>query len=260
MTMNINVPTRKNAKLEKVLRAVNADVEIETLLRTSNVNAIDRMSYNDHGKVHVAIVANIALKLFSLVRGMKLEFNIVKDHKMSVEDAEVVVFLAAVLHDIGHSIHRQNHDEYSLLMSRPILERILGTVYSGAEKYVMLSETMNAMISHSAEFRTLTVEGSIVRIADALDMKEGRSRIPYKMGDIGIHSLSALAIKDVQISESKGPKPISIKIIMSNHAGMFQVDELLKEKIRNSKLENYVSVRVIVDTNLEKKSREEYRL
>ncbi len=258
--MNINIPIRQNKKLEKILIAVNNDIEIESLLRASNINAIDRLGFNDHGKVHVAIVSNISLKLFSILKKMKMKFNIVKDYNMSNDDAEVVVFLASVFHDIGHAIHRQNHDEYSLLMARPIIERILDNVYTGEEKYIMLSEILHAMISHAVEYKPLTIEGSIVRIADALDMKQGRARIPYKMGETNIHSFSALAIKDVKIEERRGKKPILIKVIMSNHAGMFQIDELLRKKISNSKLEGFITVKVLVDSALEKKTKEEFRL
>src|ERR687898_808181 len=45
----------------------------------------------------------------------------------------------------------------------------------------------------------LLVEAGVVRVADALDMAQGRSRIPFEAGQIGIHSLSAAAIDEVKI-------------------------------------------------------------
>jgi metal-dependent HD superfamily phosphatase/phosphodiesterase len=47
-------------------------------------------------------------------------------------------------------------------------------------------------------------------------------------------------------------KPILIKIAMSNSAGIFQVDELLKEKLRGSGLEPYVAVEATIEGESEK--------
>ena len=45
----------------------------------------------------------------------------------------------------------------------------------------------------------LTLEAGIVRVADALDMAKGRSRIPFERGRVSIHSLSAAAIESVPL-------------------------------------------------------------
>jgi metal-dependent HD superfamily phosphatase/phosphodiesterase len=84
-----------------------------------------------------------------------------------------------------------------------------------------------------------------VKVADALDMERGRARIPYEAGRINIHSVSALSIERVSI-EGGLEKPIKVKIEMSNPAGIFQVDNLLATKIRDSGLEGFVSIEVIV--------------
>jgi len=78
--------------------------------------------------------------------------------------------------------------------------------------------------------------------------KEGHVRIPYEAGQISIHSISALAIESVQISEGK-ERPVKISILMSNPAGIFQVDNLLQEKIRTSGIEKMLKIeaRIIKD-------------
>ena len=51
-------------------------------------------------------------------------------------------------------------------------------------------------------------------------MSKGRSRIPFETGKVTIHSLSAFAVDDVEIT--KGTKvPIVIKVYMSNSAGIY---------------------------------------
>ena len=64
--------------------------------------------------------------------------------------------------------------------------------------------------------------------------RQGRARIPFEAGKVGIHAVSALSIKKIEIEESE-KKPIAIKTTMSNSASIFQIDELLKKRIENSK-------------------------
>ena len=99
--MSFQVPTRKNRKLEKLLKHINEDAELLQLWKCANVNAVDRSGINDHGEVHIRIVSNAALKILRLLVKGGVEPSVVKDHGMEIEDAEVIVVLAACLHDIG---------------------------------------------------------------------------------------------------------------------------------------------------------------
>ena len=82
---------------------------------------------------------------------------------------------------------------------------------------------------------------AIVRVADALDMAKGRSRIPFESGRVSIHSLSAAAIEEVRIRSGTDGK-VLIEIEMNNSAGLFQVDNLLRSKLRGSGLEDHIEV------------------
>jgi metal-dependent HD superfamily phosphatase/phosphodiesterase len=62
---------------------------------------------------------------------------------------------------------------------------------------------LQAITSHRESGHPLTLEAGIVRVADALDIEEGRSRIPFERGRVSIHSISAAAIDEVVISEGK---------------------------------------------------------
>ena len=81
----------------------------------------------------------------------------------------------------------------------------------------------------------------ILRVGDALDMAKGRSRIPFERGSVSMHSLSAAAIDEVHIGDGE-EKPVGIEILMNNSSGLFQVDGLLKAKMRGSGLEPHVEV------------------
>ena len=139
------------------------------------------------------------------------------------------------------SIHRADHEAYSLFLTADKLGSLLEGVYEEPDRSVIVAEAMHAIIGHRRKGAPFTVEAGIVRVADALDMAKGRSRVPFESGHQNIHSLSAYAIEEVKISAGR-EKAVRVEIEMSNSAGIFQVDELLAEKLRGSGLEEHVEV------------------
>lgn len=243
--MAFEVPVQGNAKLSTILERMNSDEELKALWKASNINAIDRLGFSDHGSTHVRIVARNALRMLRLLMEAGHQPGMVKNYGLTKEDAEVVVVLASVMHDIGLSVHRENHDEFSIMLSPPILRRSLQGLYEEPNLTFMIAETQHAMISHHEGFVPYTIEGGVVRVADALDMEKGRARIPFASGSVNIHSVSALAIDKVRVGKG-AERPIQIDILMNNSAGIFQVDELLKEKIARSGLRDLITVEVKV--------------
>jgi uncharacterized protein len=96
-------------------------------------------------------------------------------------------------------------------------------------------------------------------VADALDMAEGRSRIPVEGGRYGIHALSAAAIDEIRI-EQGDERPVKVEIEMNNSAGIFQVDDLLATKLRGTPLEGHVEVIAQVKGETEKRLLPSFRL
>lgn len=239
-----NIPVGGNKKLEKLIFKVRKDKVLNMLLKMSNINSIDRLGYNDHGPVHVKIIANLALKILRLLFKKGVVPNIVKNYGFKNEDAEVVVVLGTILHDIGHAIHREKHELLSTFFATSIINNLLKGIYKKEEEKTILKyEILQAIYSHNPMVMPLTIEGGVVKVADALDMKKGRARIPYQIGRINIHSTSAMAVENVEVLEGT-EKPIKIIILMLNPAGIFQVDELLKEKIGTSGIEKMIEVEV----------------
>ncbi len=257
--MKINVPVRGNRKLRTLIDRVNADDQLKGWWHVSNVNAVARMNINDHSWVHVQVVTNIALKLLRQLTKHGVEPGLVRDFGLEQDDAEVVVVLSALLHCIGMSIHRHGHEDFSLFLSEPKIRELLAGIYEEPDLTVITSEVLMAIISHRADGDPLTTEAGILRVADALDMEKGRSRIGFEKGSISMHSLSAAAIDDVTISDGE-ERPIKIEIRMNNSSGIFQVDGLLKAKLRGSGLEPYVEVVAHIDTETEQRLVPMYRL
>ncbi len=248
----IRLDSKDNDKLEKLLQLVNKDKELESMWKCANVNAIDRMGFNDHGPVHIQIVCRNALELMRLLENKKIIPNVVKDYKLDQEDAEVIVVLASLLHDIGMIIKRKDHEDFSVSLSLKFLDRYLPKIYTTEEtKTIILSEVLHAIMGHSKEETPLTIEAGVVRVADALDMEQGRARIPFEAGSVTIHSVSALAIEKVKILEGDD-KPILVKVIMSNSAGIFQIDELLRKKIKGTPIQSFIKVLVEINSEKEK--------
>jgi metal-dependent HD superfamily phosphatase/phosphodiesterase len=250
--MRIRVPVRANKKLRTVIDRVNKDDQIKGWWHVANVNAVARMEINDHSWVHIQIVTNIALKLLRQLTKHHVEPAMVTDYGMTRDDAELVVALTALTHCIGMSVHRHGHEDFSLFLAEPKLRELLVGIFEEPELTVVVSEVLQGIISHRSDGEPLTLEAGILRVADALDMEQGRSRIAFERGRVGIHSLSAAAIEEVEITDGK-EKPIRISIRMNNSSGIYQVDGLLKAKLQGSGLEPYVEVIAHIDTEAEKR-------
>jgi metal-dependent HD superfamily phosphatase/phosphodiesterase len=257
--MRIRVPDRGHQKLRRVIERVNADEQLKGWWHVANVNAVLRLEINDHSWVHIQIVTNIALKLLRQLTKHGIEPAVVTDYGMTREDAEVVVALTALTHCVGMSVHRTGHEDFSLFLAEPKLRELLDGIYEEPDLTVIVSEVLQGIISHRSDGEPLTLEAGILRVSDALDMEQGRSRIPFERGHVGIHSLSAAAIEDVAIGDGED-KPIRIEITMNTSAGIYQVDGLLKAKLRGSGLEPYVEVLAHIDTEAEKRLVPLYRL
>jgi uncharacterized protein len=249
--MEIKAPTRGNRRLEAFFHAANADERLKAWWHMQQVTA-ERLGMSDHSWVHVQVVVNIALRLFRLLSGKGVEAATVTTHGMREHDAEVVIAAACLLHDSGMSIHRTDHEEYSLFLAADRLPLLLEGIYEEPDLTVVVSEVLHAVIGHRRRGDPITVEAGIVRVADALDLAKGRSRVPFENRRPNIHSLSAAAIDEVKIDPGED-RPVSIEITMNNSSGVFQIDELLATKMRGSGLEEHVEVVARIDAEHEKR-------
>ncbi len=250
--VRVRVPTRGNRRLERLLEAVNADPHVKALWHVSAVNATRRLGMSDHSWVHIQIVLNIGLRLARLLFRRGVTPSVVSDYAMTERDAEVVIAAGCLFHCVGMSIHRDDHERYSLFLTAEKLGSLLAGAYEEPERTVIVSEALHAIIGHRRKGAPFTVEAGIVRVADALDMARGRSRVPFESGHQNIHSVSAYAIDSVKISPGRA-RAVRVEIAMSNSAGIFQVDELLATKLRGSGLEEHIEVIARIDAEHEQR-------
>ncbi|WP_181684641.1 HD domain-containing protein [Halorhabdus salina] len=230
-------------RLNEVLAYVTEDAEIQAYLSAQNVNPVARKQYNDHGQKHIEIVRNRALCLYDLLKQGGVTFNGAREQGLEERDEPVIIALAATLHDIGHVVHRHDHPYYSIPLAADLLDRVLPELsfYDIAEQVQIKSEVLHAILCHDTAEVPLTLEAGVVRVADALDMERGRSRFPYEQGGRGINTVSSQAIEAVNLRSGDGT-PVLIEIEMTNAAGVYQVDNLLKAKLQDSGLGEHLRI------------------
>jgi metal-dependent HD superfamily phosphatase/phosphodiesterase len=223
----------------KALDSLSNDVEVNGLLDQANRVAISRLGYNDHGKVHAKIVAVNALKIQRILEAKGVRTKIVEE--------EIAVLLSSYLHDLGMSVTRDNHDLVSFIIARPIVERLLKTLYEGETTKTtrMLPIILEGILCHLGNYRATSTEAKIVATADGTDMTKGRARIPFEIGRPDIHKFSALSIEKVRISEGL-KKPVRISVEMDDPTGIFQVEEILLKKARSVGFEDHLEVVALI--------------
>jgi len=213
----------------------------------ANTVAVSRLGYNDHGRVHVRIAASNALSLLSLLEMGGIQPNFVKERHGTAEDAQVVVLLGALLHDIGNAVHRKNHEKTGIYLAGGVLDQVLPDFYRGAKFQKIKLFVLGCVYESGDGTDATSVESGIVKIADGADCEKGRARIPYRLfGKPDIHSVSALAIKRVEIGPGRAA-PARITVDMTNPAGLFQVNEVLGKKVAGSGLKQYVEIETLIN-------------
>jgi metal-dependent HD superfamily phosphatase/phosphodiesterase len=239
----MRVPIKNNTKLKAVLDGVNRDVELNAIWEAANVMAVKRLKMSDHGPTHVAIVGNLAIKILRNLVAAGVEPSVVTDWEFDTDDAEVIVFLGSIMHDLGNAVHRDLHDDFGVTLANGLLHRILSTVYVDPRiRQIIITETLHAMVAHDTANAVHTIEGGVVRVADGLDMKKGRSRIAFEFGEMDIYKVSGMAVDEVTVLPPTTEKPVRVEIIINDAAGIFQVDYLLKKKIQGSGLESWIEI------------------
>jgi len=234
---------RGQPNASRVFQALQDDEETKTLLNLANYIAVRKLGYNDHGPIHAMITAANGLTLLQIIlKNHVLPLDSIKGLGMSEDDAHVITVGGCYLHDIGNAIHRRQHESFSLIYAKGILERVLPSIYPDVTKRTELTEQiLHAIFSHDPAGTALTVEGAIVSIADGCDITKGRGRLAFDLGKHDIHSISALSIESIEITEGK-VKPIEIRVKMSNSAGIYQVQETLGNKVAKSPLRNHIEI------------------
>ncbi len=235
-----------NSKALEMYQYLKNSPKVQSYLRTANRMAVSRLGYTDHGPVHAEVATWNAIKIFNILDDT-FRPNVVAEGIGDTDDGRLIVLASTYLHDIGMTVHREEHYQASLQLAVPILEPKLEAIYSDpALATDMLSFIMHGIYSHDDDTQCLTLEAGITKLGDGSDLTKGRTIVPYHKGKVDIHSVSALAINNVILEPGK-KKPLRITVAMDNPAGVFQVQAVLEKKIRTSGLRDHVAIYVLVN-------------
>ena len=239
----IEAGLKRFPKAMRLFRKLQTDAETNTLLNLANFIAVRKLGYNDHGPIHARICAANGIRILDMImESGEVELDSIKDLGMSEEDAYLIVVAACMLHDVGNAVHREEHEIFSVICAKSLLDRLLADVYPEMPRRTeVLSQILHALYAHDHGENALTVEAAIVVVADGADITKGRGRLSFDLGKHDIHSISALSIESVEIRKGS-TKPIEIHVTMSNSAGIYQVQETLGKKVAMSPLRDYVEI------------------
>jgi len=220
-----------------------ADPEVRANWDMADYIAVTKLRFNDHGEVHAKVAAASAITMLELLVEAGVKPDVVASGAGDLDDAFLVVLAGALLHDLGNQVHREEHAHWSAYLALPILDRLMPQIYKEPEQRTELRGfILHAIHCHGLEPVPLTIEAGLVAVADGSDMTKGRGRMAFDLGNINIHSVSALSIDRVMIAKGQ-EVPVEIIVAMSNSAGIFQVQETLTEKVINGPLHDFITVR-----------------
>ena len=247
-----------SGKAMTALKMLLADGEIQAAQEYANTVSIVRLGYNDHGPVHMRTVTQTAVLMLDLLKKAGIKTSLEADGCGDFEDSLIAVMLAAILHDLGMGMGRQNHELHSTIMAQPFIDKILEKIYSDElhKKVMIRAVAMEGIAGHMGSISVSSLEAGIIQVADGCDMTEGRARIQISMTHAPktgyIHQYSANSIKEVNIGAGE-EKPVRIDVHMSNEIGLFQVEEVLLHKIANSTAKQHIELYAQVSGKEEKR-------
>ena len=247
-----------SGKALKGLEWLLSSEEVQASQEYANTVSIIRLGFNDHGPVHMRMVAHNAVLMLDLLKQAGIKTSLEEDGCGNFEDSLLSVIIASMLHDIGMGMGRQDHEVSSSILSLPIIEKLLAEVYhDDVYKRMMLrAVALEGIRGHMGDISISSLEAGVVQIADGCDMTKGRARIPIAIANAArtghIHQYSASSIEEVNIYTGE-EKPIRIDVLMSSEVGLFQVEEVLMTKIAKSTAKGYVELYAKVFDKMEKR-------
>jgi metal-dependent HD superfamily phosphatase/phosphodiesterase len=237
-----------SGKAVMLMRLLLQDDEVQVSQNYANTVSIVRMGYNDHGPVHMKTVVMNALLMVGLLNRAGIKTSLEQDDCGCLEDSLSAIICAAMLHDLGMGVGREDHEFYSICLAKPIMDRILAKVYeSNVQKRVMIRTlALEGIAGHMGVHPVHSLEAGVIQVADGCDMTKGRARIPIALAQASkggghIHQYSASSIEEVRIVAGR-EKPILIDVHMSNEVGLFQVEEVLLKKISSGTAVPYIEL------------------
>jgi hypothetical protein len=171
------------------------DAEVVAMLQSANA-AMKALGYTEHGQRHAGLVGNIAENVLERLGYDQRTYQLAN--------------VAGYLHDIGNTIHRQNHAQSGALMSWGILNRM-----GMAPQEITV--VMNAVGNHEEERGQATnAVSAVVILGDKADVHRSRVQNP-RMEDFDIHDRVNYAAKRSFVRVRAEEKIIALELEIDTH-------------------------------------------
>jgi hypothetical protein len=234
-------------KCSELVKYLFANDELQEMQDYANNVSIKRLGYNDHGPVHMRQVTVNAIKMLNILHDSGIKTSLEEEEIGTFEDSMCGIVLAGLMHDLGMMIGRQGHEDMSVILALPLIDKTVAEIFPEDmhKRVVIKSLAIEAIVGHMSSKKIHSLEAGVLLIADGCDMTKGRARIPLsinhtpQVGDI--HKYSANAITHVGIHHGEN-KPIKIDIEMSAEVGFFQIEGVLFDKINASPAKQFVEL------------------
>ena len=197
---------------------------------------------SDHSWIHIQIVVNIALRLFRLLNRRGVEPDVVTDHGMTRAGRRGRDRRRALLHDTGMSIHRTDHEAYSLFLAADKLGEPARGGLRGARS-ARSSRPRRCTRSSATAAAASRSRSRPASCASPTRSTWPRAARGCRSRRAGRTSTRCPPPRSRRCGSSRArTSAVRIEIEMNNSAGIFQVDELLATKLRGSGLEEQIEV------------------
>ena len=234
-------------KCKELVKYLFNDIELQEMQDYANNVSIKRLGFNDHGPVHMRQVAINSIKMLKILNEAHIPTSLEQEEIGTFEDSLCAVVIASLMHDLGMMVGRQGHEEMSVMLALPLIDKTLNSIFPDDihKRVVIKSLAIEAIIGHMSSRKIHSIEAGILLIADGCDMTKGRARIPMalnttpKVGDIHKYSVSAITKVNIQPGETK---PIKIDVEMSAEVGFFQIEEVLLTKVNSSPAKQFIEL------------------
>ena len=177
------------------IEELRKDSEVSAFLRSANAN-MKAMGFTEHGQRHAGLVGNIAQRVLEYLGYDERTYQLAN--------------VAGYLHDIGNTVHRENHALSGSLIAWSILKRM---GMSPAESALV----MNAIGNHEEErgLATTPISAAVI-IGDKADVHRSRVQNPY-MDEFDIHDRVNYAAKRSFVRVKPEEKAIALELEIDTH-------------------------------------------
>ena len=171
------------------------DAEVVAFLRSANAN-MKAMGFTEHGQRHAGLVGNIAQRVLEYLGYDERTYQLAN--------------VAGYLHDIGNTVHRENHALSGSLIAWSILKRM-------GMSPTECALVMNAIGNHEEErgLATTAISAAVI-IGDKADVHRSRVQNP-SMQEFDIHDRVNYAAKRSFVRVKPEEKAIALELEIDTH-------------------------------------------